>query len=81
MTDTGRELSGEASVITAAVSDTQNGVLRIYNVGVGAFGGGSNGRYANIDMAASRVWGTHAGAEFAPAHIWQPACLYLGRPA
>ena len=30
----------------------------------------------NIDLA--RVWGEHAGTEFAPAHIRLPIVLYLG---
>ena len=30
----------------------------------------------NIDMA--RVWGEHAGTEFAPIHIPIPVILYLG---
>ena len=35
--------------------------------------------YAGID--ASRVWGEHAGAEFAPVHVQLPVILYLGLPA
>ena len=32
--------------------------------------------YAGID--ASRVWGEHAGAEFAPTHVCIPVIIYLG---
>ena len=35
--------------------------------------------YAGID--ASRVWGEHAGAEFAPTHVCIPVIIYLGIPA
>lgn len=34
-----------------------------------------------LNFDAATVWGEHAGAEFVPAHVWQPVCLYLGRPA
>ena len=77
-TDTGRNLTGTASVITADVTEVVNGALRIFDIGVGAFGGGSNGRYSHIDILASRVWGDHVGLEFVPTHIRVPAVLYLG---
>ena len=35
--------------------------------------------YAGID--ASRVWGEHAGAEFAPTHVCIPGIIYLGNSA
>ena len=35
--------------------------------------------YAGID--ASRVWGEHAGAEFAPTHVCIPVIIYLGNSA
>ena len=35
--------------------------------------------YAGID--ASRVWGEHAGAEFAPTHVCIPVVIYLGNSA
>ena len=34
-----------------------------------------------LNFDAATVWGEHAGAEFVPPHVWQPAILYLGRPA
>ena len=34
-----------------------------------------------LNFDAATVWGEHAGNEFAPVHVWQPAILYLGRPA
>ena len=33
-----------------------------------------------LNFDAATVWGEHAGAEFVPPHVWQPVCLYLGRP-
>ena len=33
-----------------------------------------------LNFDAATVWGEHAGNEFAPVHVWQPAILYLGRP-
>ena len=80
-TDTGRDLSGSASVITAEKTEVTNGALRISGIGVGAFNGGSNGRYSYIDILASRVWGDHVGAEFVPPHVWLPMVIYLGIPA
>lgn len=34
-----------------------------------------------LNFDAATVWGEHAGNEFAPVHVWQPAILYLGSPA
>lgn len=42
---------------------------------------GSNHHQIVLNFDAATVWGEHAGAEFVPAHVWQPVCLYLGRPA
>ena len=33
-----------------------------------------------LNFDAATVWGEHAGNEFTPVHVWQPAILYLGRP-
>ena len=41
---------------------------------------GENHHEITLNFDAATVWGEHAGNEFAPVHVWQPAILYLGRP-
>ena len=76
ITDTGRNATGtigslDSYAMTTGVffSDGEDGTA------VGAV----NRSTKKMDL--SRQWAEHAGKEFAPVHIWQPLCLYLGRPA
>ena len=41
----------------------------------------SSGDRSIVKMDLSKQWKGHVGTEFSPEHIWQPAILYLGRPA
>ena len=75
-TDTGRNATGTI------------GSLDTYATATGVFfsDGESGTAVGSVDrsikkMDLSRQWAEHAGKEFAPVHIWQPLCLYLGRPA
>lgn len=76
ITDTGRNATGTIGSLDTYAIPT--GVF--FSDGVaGTAVGGENRSTKKMDL--SRQWAEHAGKEFAPVHIWQPLCLYLGRPA
>jgi len=54
-----------------SISKSAKGTARSANTYAGEY-------LLNFDTA--RVWGEHAGAEFAPTHIQMPVVLYLGNP-
>lgn len=76
ITDTGRNATGTIGSLDSYAMTT--GVF--FSDGEdGAAVGAVNRSTKKMDL--SRQWAEHAGKEFAPVHIWQPLCLYLGRPA
>ena len=81
--DSGRNLTGQVDYL---LGTTSGGILS------GCFAGttqrppvavaeGQAHHQIVLNFDAATVWGEHAGAEFVPPHVWQPAILYLGRPA
>lgn len=81
-TDTGRNITGN-------VNFNNLGVTYLYEAFYPLSGDNNGGEpsvtpkgwASNFAFDASRVWKEHSGQEFAPVHVWQPAILYLGRPA
>lgn len=80
--DTGRGLRGGINTNTglAQMSTEPLGPFALASDGV-AYSGNKISEPDSFIFDAATVWGEHAGAEFAPVHVWQPLCLYLGRPA
>ena len=76
ITDTGRNATGTIGSLDTYATAT--GVF--FSDGVSGTAVGSADRSIK-KMDLSRQWAEHTGKEFAPVHIWQPPCLYLGRPA
>ena len=74
-TDTGREVYGTFGGLSPTPSGAFTSSNEAHNIGAG-----NNHSYVLYTMAASLVWGEHAGTEFTPPHTWQPVILYLGRP-
>ena len=58
-----------------------SGVLYATKAGVAVSGTGIDNEYDCLNLDLARVWGEHAGAEFAPAHVRLPVVLYLGNSA
>lgn len=76
LADTGRNATG---VVGALDSDVlPSGVFFTNGRGLTAV---SSGDRSIVKMDLSKQWKGHVGTEFSPEHIWQPAILYLGRPA
>ena len=76
LADTGRNATG---VVGALDSDVlPSGVFFTDGRGLTAV---SSGDRSIVKMDLSKQWKGHVGTEFSPEHIWQPAILYLGRPA
>ena len=80
--DTGRGLRGGINTNTglAQMSTEPLGPFALASDGV-AYSGNKISEPDSFIFDAATVWGEHAGAEFAPVHVWQPLCLYLGRPS
>lgn len=80
--DTGRGLRGGVNTNTglAQMSTEPLGLFALASDGV-AYSGNKTSEPDSFIFDAATVWGEHAGAEFAPVHVWQPVVLYLGRPA
>ena len=76
ITDTGRNATGTIGSLDSYAMPT--GVF--FSDGEDGTAVGAVNR-STKKMDLSRQWAEHAGKEFAPVHIWQPLCLYLGRPA
>lgn len=74
--DTGRNATGVVGALDSNV--LPSGVFFTDGRGVTAV---SSGDRSIVKMDLSKQWKSHVGTEFSPEHIWQPAILYLGRPA
>ena len=82
-TDTGRELNGRfrPSAHGTNYDPLPTGVFykEIMDYSVAATG--VQGTASLIGFSAAKIWGEHAGAEFAPTHIRIPVVFYLGNSA
>ena len=85
-TDTGRNLVGSAQAFYPnSIIGWQDFVGALYADDSGRIGNPAaamSGTYPRtLRLDASRLWGGHAGTEFAPVHIRLPVVLYLGKTA
>ena len=71
---------GNTNTGLAQMSTEPLGLFALASDGV-AYSGNKTSEPDSFIFDAATVWGEHAGAEFAPVHVWQPVVLYLGRPA
>ena len=82
-TDTGRGLNGRfrPSAHGTDYDPLPTGVFykEIMDYSVAATG--VQGTASLIGFSAAKIWGEHAGAEFAPTHIRIPVVFYLGNSA
>ena len=82
-TDTGRELNGRfrPSAHGTNYDPLPTGVFykEITDYSIAATG--VQGTASLIGFSAAKIWGEHAGAEFAPTHIRIPVVFYLGNSA
>ena len=76
-TDTGRNATG--IIDTATWMRDVSGVLYATKAGRAVSGTGIDDEYDCLNIDLARVWGEHAGTEFAPTHIRIPVVFYLGR--
>ena len=76
LADTGRNATGVVGALDSNI--LPSGVFFTDGRGVTAV---SSGDRSIVKMDLSKQWKGHVGTEFSPEHIWQPAILYLGRPA
>ena len=74
--DTGRNATGVVGALDSNI--LPSGVFFTDGRGLTAV---SSGDRSIVKMDLSKQWKGHVGTEFSPEHIWQPAILYLGRPA
>jgi hypothetical protein len=78
-TDTGRNATG--AIDTATFMENIYGVLYATPIGNSVSGVGVDDQKDCLNIDLARVWGEHAGTEFAPIHIRIPVVLYLGNSA
>ncbi len=78
-TDTGRNATG--IIDTATWMRDVSGVLYATKAGRAVSGTGIDDEYDCLNIDLARVWGEHAGTEFAPTHIRIPVVFYLGNSA
>ena len=78
-TDTGRNAT--AANDTATFMENIYGVLYATPIGNSVSGVGVDDQKDCLNIDLARVWGEHAGTEFAPIHIRIPVVLYLGNSA
>ena len=82
-TDTGRELNGRfrPSAHGTNYDPLPTGVFykEITDYSIAATG--VQGTASLIGFSAAKIWGEHAGAEFAPTHVCIPVIIYLGNSA
>ena len=82
-TDTGRGLNGRfrPSAHGTDYDPLPTGVFykEIMDYSVAATG--VQGTASLIGFSAAKIWGEHAGAEFAPTHVCIPVIIYLGNSA
>ena len=79
-TDTGRNLQGGMSAFGPATAH-YTGAFSVTSYTNQEIAAGTDWGRVVATLDASRIWGEHAGGEFAPEHYRQPVALYLGRPA
>ena len=82
-TDSGRNLTGQVDYLLGTTSGgiTSGCFSRTTQRPPVAVAEGQNHHQIVLNFDAATVWGEHAGTEFVPPHVWQPAILYLGRAA
>lgn len=82
-TDSGRNLTGQVDHLLGTTSGgiTSGCFSRTTQRPPVAVAEGQNHHQIVLNFDAATVWGEHAGAEFVPPHVWQPAILYLGLAA
>lgn len=82
-TDSGRNLTGQVDYLLGTTSGgiTSGCFSRTTQRPPVAVAEGQNHHQIVLNFDAATVWGEHAGAEFVPPHVWQPAILYLGLAA
>ena len=76
--DTMRVITGQ--IYTYGKSSSNSGALA-FNQITTAVQGGSASYGGTLQLNSSNLGERYSGGETAPQHIWQPLCLYLGRPA
>ena len=76
--DTMRVITGQ--IYTFGDSGSNSGALA-FNQTTIAVQGGSDSHGGILQLNSSNLGERYSGGETAPQHIWQPLCLYLGRPA
>ena len=76
--DTMRVVTGQ--IYTYGNSGSNSGALA-FNQSTTAIQGGSTSYGGTLQLNSSNLGERYSGGETAPQHIWQPLCLYLGRPA
>ena len=76
--DTMRVITGQ--IYTYGNSGSNSGALA-FNQSTTAIQGGSASYGGTLQLNSSNLGERYSGGETAPQHIWQPLCLYLGRPA
>ena len=76
--DTMRVITGQ--IYTYGKSSSNSGALA-FNQITTAVQGGSTSYGGTLQLNSSNLGERYSGGETAPQHIWQPLCLYLGRPA
>ena len=82
-TDTGRELNGRFRPSAHGTNydplPTGGFYKEITDYSIAATG--VQGTASLIGFSAAKIWGEHAGAEFAPTHVCIPVIIYLGNSA
>ena len=76
--DTMRVITGQ--IYTYGNSGSNSGALA-FKQSTTAIQGGSTSYGGTLQLNSSNLGERYSGGETAPQHIWQPLCLYLGRPA
>ena len=76
--DTMRVITGQ--IYTYGNSGSNSGALA-FNQSTTAIQGGSTSYGGTLQLNSSNLGERYSGGETAPQHVWQPLCLYLGRPA
>ncbi|HJG34105.1 hypothetical protein [Desulfovibrio piger] len=76
--DTMRVITGQ--IYTYGNSGSNSGALA-FNQSTTAIQGGSTSYGGTLQLNSSNLGERYSGGETAPQHVWQPLCLYLGRPS
>ena len=76
--DTMRVITGQ--IYTYGNSGSNSGALA-FSQSTTAIQGGSTSYGGTLQLNSSNLGERYSGGETAPQHVWQPLCLYLGRPA